>query len=102
MGIYLRCRCLQSGAVAQADSGGWLMAKDPACGRGWIMIGTRAGSSATFTYTMAIQASFANAAEFFNSLLGYNPLDRPSHHNTAAARWPFYALERHTYFCGQN
>jgi hypothetical protein len=30
----------------------------------------RAGSSATFIYTMAtIQASFANAAEFFNSLL---------------------------------
>ncbi|MET4520216.1 hypothetical protein ABIB81_009575, partial [Bradyrhizobium sp. I1.7.5] len=30
----------------------------------------RAGSSATSTYIMAtIQASFANAAEFFNSLL---------------------------------
>ncbi|MET3997608.1 hypothetical protein ABID65_009291 [Bradyrhizobium sp. S3.9.2] len=30
-----------------------------------------AGSSAISTYTMAtIQASFANAAEFFNSLLG--------------------------------
>ena len=30
----------------------------------------RTGSSATFIYTMAtIQASFANAAEFFNSLL---------------------------------
>jgi hypothetical protein len=43
---------------------------DPACGRGWIMIGTAAGSSATSTYTMAtIQASFAIAAEFFNSLL---------------------------------
>ena len=39
---------------------------DPVCGRGWVMIGT-AGTS---TYTRAtIQASFANAAEFFNSLL---------------------------------
>ncbi|WP_210311352.1 hypothetical protein, partial [Bradyrhizobium sp. SBR1B] len=33
-----------------------------------------AGSSAISTYTMAtIQASFANAAEFFNSLLDVRP-----------------------------
>src|SRR5712672_1558200 len=29
MGFYLRCRRLQSGAAAQADSGGRLMAKVP-------------------------------------------------------------------------
>jgi hypothetical protein len=29
MGFYLRCRRLQSGAAAQADSGGLLMAKIP-------------------------------------------------------------------------
>lgn len=46
------------------------MAKDPACGRGDYDRHCEAGSSATFTYTMAIQASFANAAQFFNSLLG--------------------------------
>lgn len=45
------------------------MAKDPACGRGDYDRHCEAGSSATFTYTMAIQASFANAAQFFNSLL---------------------------------
>jgi hypothetical protein len=29
MGFYLRCRRLQSGAAAQADSAGWLMTKMP-------------------------------------------------------------------------
>src|SRR4051794_15043173 len=29
MGFYLRCRRLQSGAAAPADSGGWLMAMVP-------------------------------------------------------------------------
>src|SRR4051794_27244708 len=29
MGLYLGCRRLQSGAAAQTDSGGWLMAKVP-------------------------------------------------------------------------
>jgi hypothetical protein len=44
---------------------------DPAYGRGRVMIGT-AGRLVGHSYiTMAtIQASFANAAEFFNSLLG--------------------------------
>ena len=41
---------------------------DPACGRAWVMFGT-AGRTSTFTMA-TIQASFANAAEFFNSLLG--------------------------------
>jgi hypothetical protein len=47
------------------------MRMSPACGRGWLSSAVRAGSSATFIYTKAMtQASFANAAEFFNSLLG--------------------------------
>ena len=46
------------------------MRMSPACGRGWLSSAVRAGSSATFIYTKAMtQASFANAAEFFNSLL---------------------------------
>ena len=42
------------------------MAKDSACDRGWIMIGT-AGKIVGHFYRF--QASFANAAQFFNSLL---------------------------------
>jgi hypothetical protein len=52
------------------------MRMSPACGRGWLSSAVRAGSSATFIYTKAMtQASFANAAEFFNSLLEQIPLE---------------------------
>jgi hypothetical protein len=43
---------------------------DPASGRGWVVLGTAGRLVAIFTFTTAmIQASSANAADFFNSLL---------------------------------
>jgi hypothetical protein len=42
---------------------------DPACGRGWVMIDPAGRLVGHSTFTMVtIQASFANAAEIFNSL----------------------------------
>src|SRR6188768_3215548 len=75
MGFYLRCRRLQSGAAAQADSGGWLMAKVPGfakafAGRWRIAAGfSGKGTTRMTPPAVADQASFAHAAEFFNSLL---------------------------------
>jgi hypothetical protein len=42
---------------------------DPACGRGWVMIGTAGRLVGHFYIHNGDDASFANAAEFFNSLL---------------------------------
>jgi hypothetical protein len=79
---YLRCRRPQSGAAAQADSGGWLMAKVPGFAKAfagrWRIAEWK---SAEFSWkrhdenypiiphAVADQASFAHAAKFFNSLL---------------------------------
>src|SRR5207248_7932245 len=62
MGFYLRCRRLQSGAAAQADSGGLLMAKISGFAKAF------AGRAAHCRN--GHQATLANTAEFFNSLLG--------------------------------
>lgn len=61
MGFYLRCRRLQSGAAAQADSGGLLTAKIT----GFAKAFAGGGSHRRNRH----QPTFANAAEFFNSLL---------------------------------
>src|SRR5438046_7910725 len=61
MGFYLRCRRLQSGAAAQADSGGLLMAKISGFAKAF------AGRAAHCRN--GHQATLANTAEFFNSLL---------------------------------
>jgi hypothetical protein len=61
MGFYLRCRRLQSGAAAQADSGGMLMAKVP--GFASAFAGRRR------IVEMDISLRLRNLAEFFNSLL---------------------------------
>ena len=59
MGFYPRCRRLQSGAAAPADSGGLLMAATLRQSLCRPLAHRRNG----------YQATFANAAEFFNSLL---------------------------------
>jgi hypothetical protein len=44
---------------------------NPACGRGWVVLAPQDAWSATSTSTTAtIQASYASAPDFFNSLLG--------------------------------
>src|ERR1700677_1870517 len=62
MGFYLRCRRLQSGAAAQADSGGLLMDKLPRFAK--VFAGRRR------IVEMDISLRLRNLAEFFNSLLG--------------------------------
>ena len=50
---------------------------DPACGRGWVALAPPAASSDTSTSTTAtIQASSANAPDFFNGLLVLLSLQR--------------------------
>src|ERR1700690_4145643 len=61
MGFYLRCRRLQSGAAAQADSGGLLMDKLPRFAK--VFAGRRR------IVEMDISLRLRNLAEFFNSLL---------------------------------
>src|SRR6188472_4517508 len=61
MGFYLRCRRLQSGAATQTDSGGRLMAKVPGFAK--VYAGRWAHRR------NGHQATFANAAGFFNNLL---------------------------------
>jgi hypothetical protein len=61
MGFYLRCRRLQSGAAAQADSGGLLTAKITGFAKAFAGRGAHRRNRH--------QPTFANAAEFFNSLL---------------------------------
>src|ERR1700691_3786090 len=62
MMFYLRCRRLQSGAAAQADSGGLLMDKLPRFAK--VFAGRRR------IVEMDISLRLRNLAEFFNSLLG--------------------------------
>jgi hypothetical protein len=76
---------------------------DPAGRRGWVIIGTVGWLVATFIYTMAmIQASFANAAEFFNSLLECGAADipptcrswRPRRGPSFRSSWPLHKCLR--------
>jgi hypothetical protein len=61
MGFYLRCRRLQSGAAAQADSEGLLTAKFTGFAKAFAGRGSHRRNRH--------QPTFANAAELFNSLL---------------------------------
>src|ERR1700691_5984903 len=78
MGFYLRCRRLQFGAAAQADSGGLLMDKLPRFAK--VFAGRRR------IVEMDISLRLRNLVEFFNSLL-----DAPGH---VPARPPQRAVRR--------
>src|SRR5207248_306167 len=89
MGFYLRCRRLQSGAAAQADSGGLLMAKISGFAKAF------AGRAAHCRN--GHQATLANTAEFFNSLLVHDKPDTMLRMSaeisgTPSARAPFLIL----------
>src|ERR1700691_6614995 len=85
MGFYLRCRRLQSGAAAQADSGGLLMDKLPRFAK--VFADRRR------IVEMDISLRLRNLAEFFNSLLirpdavAGVPCCRSRHPRPPCCRW---------------